>query len=171
MNGLATQSDFGTAEMGELAVMSMLRAYLYGGLSSVTVGNIPQVPLVTVTAPTVTSQFNSPSSIDVSWTYAWTRWDGQPYTESYPSGFTESTPLVFNVKYSNDGGNTWHFAQDGSSAEAGVVDADAAYAAISPFTWNTSGFPSGTYILRVEGYRRDYPLHYTYDQVAVYIQP
>jgi len=171
-NGVSNMSNFGSNEIGKMCTMSMVRGFMTAGLPSTSTVRIPQLPLVSVSSPTRSAQYTAPSTIPVVWTSAWTRWDTNLYTEAYSVGFNESTTLYANVKYSTDNGKTWYFAQDNTSATAGVGDPAAGHVAVSPYNWdvsNAGAFPRGNYIVRVEEYRTSRTLHYAYHQRQVYI--
>ncbi len=163
-NGLSTQSNFGTIQMGGYIVMNMIRSFLDAGLYTGQ-SHIPQLPYVQITNPLVTSSFNNATtSIPITWTISWLRWDGNLYTVDYTAGYSESTTMVYNVKYF-DGAN-WRFCSDGTIAQEGIYDSAHSLSTTS-YTWNNlSGLTKGvSYILCVEAYRQNYPLHYGYDQV------
>jgi type II secretory pathway pseudopilin PulG len=176
VSGLATQGNFGTVELGEFALTSMVYDYLQAGdpVNNPT-ARVTQLPLVSVQSPAVTAQLTNPSAINVVWTSVWTRWDGQAYTPTYPGGFTEAITSTYNLKYSKNDGKTWSFVQDNAPAAVGVLDTSAAHAipnTTTSYAWNVSNaaaFPMGNYILRVEQYRNDFPQHYAYHSRPVYI--
>jgi hypothetical protein len=168
MNGLATQANFGSSQIAKLCVVSMVRAFMQAGNPSITVGRITPVPLLSISQPKVTDQFTDPASVTLVWSATWSRWDGQPYTEAYPSPYTNPTSIIYNLKYSSDNGKTWRYVQDGSAATSGQYDAGHSVS-VTTYTWDVSAFPRGNYIVRIEGYRQGFPLHYTYQQREVYI--
>ena len=164
-NGLDTQTNFGTIEMGEFIIMGMIRAFLDGGLYTGQ-DHIPQLPYVQITSPKLTDTFKTSSNITIAWTASWLRWDGQKYTSDYSAAYTESTTLVYNVKYYD--GTNWRFCEDGTIAQDGVYDSNSPHSENGPScTWSLSGLSSGaSYILRVEAYRQGYlNKHYGYDEV------
>lgn len=168
MNGLSTQTSFGSSQIAKLCTINLLRGFMASGVPSITNSRIPQLPLITISSPTATDEFLNPSSIPVTWTQNWTRYDGQLYTEAYTVGFSEPGAITTNVKYSADNGRTWKFADDGSAAYVGVKNN--AYNSTGPYSWAVSSLARGNYILRVEVYRGTRTLHYAYHQVQVYIQ-
>lgn len=174
-SGLSIQTNIGPTELGEIALMELLRTYMDGGLYSSS-SHIPQVPLVTLTAPKTTTQLIQPASIGVTWAPTWQRWGANPYTEEYaPITYSEPATLVglqYNLKYSTNQGSNWYFVQDNTSAVTGVYDASHAVTATN-YSWDvsdTTQFPQGDYSLRVEAYRENmavtqmYPLHYSFHQ-------
>jgi len=171
VNGVASQSNFGTPEIGKLIMISMIRGYQQSGNPNlVSTGRVTQVPLITISSPTIGQQFLNPTNISIQWSSAWTRWDGQLYTDTYSAGFSEAVTTTYNIKYSTNTGKSWVFADDNSAASAGVLNS--AHSFSSPYTWNTpaSTFHEGDYLIRVEQYRQNYPLHYTYHEREVYLQ-
>jgi len=169
MNGLSPQTTFGSAQISKLCMVNLLRGFMIMGSPYITTGNIPQLPLVTISSPTVTDEFINPSSIYCSWSEAWTRWDGVLYsTQTYPTGYVGTSTVTYNLKYSSDNGASWKFVQTGGAADDGVYSSARALA--SPYTWNVTTLPEGSYLLRVEGYRQDRRQHYTYHQRRVYIK-
>ena len=168
ISGLAIQANLGSQELGEIAIMEMLRTYMDGGLYGGS-SHITQLPLVTLTAPKPTDQLITPTSIGVTWTSAWQRWGANPYTEEYaPITYTadNSVTINYNLKYSNNSGNSWYFVQDNAAAVTGVYDSSHA---ITTTNWqwdvsDTSQFPQGDYDLRVEAYRQNYPIHYSFHE-------
>lgn len=168
MNGLGTQSNFGSAEMGKFCITSMLRAFHSAGSPLVPTNPITQIPLLSITHPRTTDPLDDVTSIGISWDTQWSRWDGQAYSEDYPSPFTGSATIKYLLKYSTDNGRHWKYMSDNAAAVAGEYDGSYAVTS-SPYTWNVAGFPRGSYIIRVEGYREGYALHYTYHQREIYI--
>jgi prepilin-type N-terminal cleavage/methylation domain-containing protein len=170
MNGLSPQANFGANQIGKFCVVNLLRGFMRAGAPANTVGNITQLPLVNISSPTITDEFTNPASIDVVWSTAWSRWDGNLYTEQYAAGFTSTATLTYNVKYTDDNGQSWYFVQNGASTESGVKATGFPFEAMTPLVWDVSTLPEGNYILRVEAYRDDVPLHYAQHQRQVYIK-
>jgi prepilin-type N-terminal cleavage/methylation domain-containing protein len=185
-SGVAVQGVFGTAEIGQLVIATMLRTFLDCGLYTATQTRIAQVPLLQITQPAAANDYVAPSTISMAWKYAWTRWDGNKYTEEYGAAYvdkfdlTNETPLVYVLKYSKDRGITWYYCVDDTIAQFGEPpprSESTHFQTTKTYTWtvsNISKFPAGTYILLVECYRdfggATFPLHQTYDKVGVYIR-
>jgi prepilin-type N-terminal cleavage/methylation domain-containing protein len=171
INGVANQSNFGTFEIGKLIMIGMTRAYMQAGNPTITTGSVTPVPLVSVSSPAVGDQYTDPSTIPVSWSIKWIRWDGNAYTSMYPANYTNATSLVVNIKYSNNTGKNWYFVQDGQPAILGTADIPHDLSSTSSYSWNISSFPAGDYLVQVETYRQpqNYPLHYTYQQREFYV--
>ena len=118
------------------------------------------------------SDLSNPSSISITWDADWTRWDGQPYTTTYTSGFTESSALSFAVMYSDDGGRNWKYVQDDTGAVPGERPSGGHTVTAQTYGLSvpTSKFPEGSYVVRVEAYRDDIELHYAYHQQRIFIK-
>ncbi|MBV9079596.1 MAG: hypothetical protein JO102_00590, partial [Elusimicrobia bacterium] len=166
MNGLSPQGTFGAAQISKLCAINLIRAFMVLGAPAIATDKITQVPLVTISSPTATDSFVNPSTVSVQWSTIWKRWDGNAYTSGYPSNYSDATALTANVKYSNDNGKSWYFVQDNAATSPGVLDA--AHALNSPYVWDVSAKPEGSYIIRVEVYRNTRSLHYTYHERQVY---
>jgi hypothetical protein len=118
----------------------------------------------------LSDNFVNPTSVNVTWNSSWKKWDGTSYTSDYAAGYTETTPLVYQVEYSRDNGDTWQFCANNATAKVGVKN-PGNWTTATTLAWdvsNTASFPKGSYILKVECYRRDIDLHYSYDQIQLY---
>ncbi|MDD4004041.1 MAG: prepilin-type N-terminal cleavage/methylation domain-containing protein [Elusimicrobiaceae bacterium] len=168
VSGLTTQASFGSTQLSSYALLSLLYTFLDAGLYTGS-AHIAQLPRVVISSPAVTDEFNGVTAVPMQWSASWLRWNGEPYTSDYSSGYSESTALVYIAKYSADNGNTWKYCLDGASALAGVYSGAYAQSGTS-FDWDVGGLPKGSYVLRVEAFRSAIPLHYAYDQVNVYLR-
>jgi hypothetical protein len=138
---------------------------------------VEQVPRVTITSPNATTNLNDPATISIGWTREWLRWDGQKYTPSYANGYSESSALSYTTLYSADNGTSWFYMQDNSAATPGVRPGSGTVlistaSATPTYTWSTpiASFPQGNYLIRVEAYRDNLPLHYAYHQYPAFIR-
>src|SRR5262249_35046202 len=119
------------------------------------------------------SLLTNPSSIDVEWKREWLRWDGLTYTgDAGYTNYSESTDLSYALLYSPDNGVSWKYMQDNSTATPGVRPAAGLLQSGTTFSWDVpaANFPEGNYIIRVEAYRNNIPLHYSYHQYRVFIR-
>jgi hypothetical protein len=120
----------------------------------------------------------APASIDLRYDITWRRWDGGPYTGTTPDTFVETdADIDYFLMYSRDGGTTWFSALDDAPVVPAAYPADIGKL-LPDFTsgpethaWSTpaASFPTGTYLLRVEAYRRGQNLHYSYNQRRIFI--
>ena len=125
-------------------------------------------PFVRLDAPAYGEVYKDPAAINVQWTSQWTRFDGQPYTPTFPVGWSPAgASILVNLKYSSDGGSTWKFADTHTSAVKSVYDP--LHPAVSPISWNVAGLVDGTYVLRVEAFT-DKATHYGHHTARVRIQ-
>jgi type II secretory pathway pseudopilin PulG len=177
VNGLSPSGDEGTSLIARYGMLSILQGFFLAGLSDT--NRVVQLPRVSITKPVPADDLSSPASVQIEWTDEWKRWDGEKYTSGYSDTFSESETLIYVLMYSDDGGTSWKFVQDDSvnddvgylpTTTGGAVDTSHTVSS-SPYTWSTpaSKFPEGTYIIRLEVYRSNFNLHYSYHQVQVYI--
>ena len=95
------------------------------------------------------------------------------YTENYASNFAEGVTLDYVALYSVDNGATWAYVQNGAAAVPGERPTGSIPTTTSTaLTWSVppSKFPQGSYVIRIEAYRRGLDLHYAYHQRKVYIK-
>lgn len=167
VTGFNPQGDFGSAQIAKYTIMAMLKTFLDCGLYSGQ-DHIVQVPRVSFVKPTITDSYDNVSNIAIEWQYKWKRWDNEKYSSEYADTFSESEPLEFSLMYSSDQGRSWQYCSDNTPATA--AQRKSGYTTTSTtFTWNVSLFPRGSYILRIECYRKNILLHYSYDQIQIYL--
>ncbi len=149
---------------------SLVHTFLKAGLLPATdPGRISQLPLVEISSPTAVDEFRNPSSIHIQWRTRWLRWDGQKYLPEYADGFSESTPLVYSLKYSADNGGHWKDMFTELPTNPG--DRDVTTISSTFYNWTNAGsLPRGNYQIRVEAFRSDLVLHYAYHIRKIYIQ-
>lgn len=163
-------------EDAQILITASVQTYLDGGESGL-VSPIQRLPRVIIRSPTETTVLTDPADISVLFEVEWRRWDGEPYTTGTPSSFSDfENQLFYSVMYSRDEGRTWQYVQDDSPAEPGVqptffyqvVDSGPGPEALF---WATPRFvfPRGSYLLRVEAYRRDQTQHYAYHEKLIFI--
>ena len=135
-------------------------------------------PRIAITGPTAASELVDPSTIDVSWSTEWLRWDGSPYPSAFPNGFSSSeSDLRYALLYSANDGITWKHMQDDSVARPGVPPPiglqvqDMNTADDEVYSWDTPAvnFPKSTYLIRVEAYRLGSRMHYSFHQERIFI--
>jgi Tfp pilus assembly protein PilV len=175
VNGLSPAGVEGTNLMARFSVISVLHGFFEGGLS--TTNRVVQMPRIWITEPDPSDLLENPGNIDIKWSTDWKKWNGEKYTSSYADSFSETETLSFFVIYSDDGGSTWKYVLDGSSATLGEIPRDANGVVIATLKssggqegWSTGSLPQGTYFIRVECYRDNYNLHYSYHQSQIYIK-
>jgi hypothetical protein len=180
VNGISMTGQSGTSFIANWSLLTLVQGFLAAGRYNPANGyanHVEQLPRVTITSPNATTFLTNPSSVAIGWTREWLRWDGQPYTAAYPSGYAETSPLSYAVMYSADNGATWKYAQDDSVATPGARSPNPALlistnSATPAYTWATpaGSFPQGSYLIRVEAYRDNLPLHYAYHQYRAFIR-
>ena len=180
VNGISNAVASGSSFIAKYSLLTMVQSFLEVGDTSLA-HRIKMPPRAEIQAPTEITELDNPADIDVQWDVFWVRWDGQPYTSSTLSGFTESeAELEYVVMYSRDNGTTWAHCEDNTLATPGtkptsptVLFPDSG-AGAETYNWKTPGtgtgaFPEGSYLLRVETYRNNQALHYSQHQVKIYI--
>jgi len=176
VNGLSPTGTSGTAFISRWSFLSLIQSFLVAGRYSTSGAPDPsrvrELPRIAITTPNDDIDIEDPSSLDVAWTSQWLRWDGLPYTPSYPASFAESTPVRFTLLYSRDNGRNWLQMTDDSPAKPGTRPADGYLQTATSTTWSVpaSRFPKGNYLIRVEGYRDGIPLHYSFHQYRAFFK-
>lgn len=164
VNGLSPAGVAGTAFMGRYAAITLIEGFMTAG-EGTRASRVAQLPRIEITSPSEDVELVDPRTIHVAWNVSWRRWDGEPYTEHYRDSFQESTPLVFAVKYSLDGGLHWKLARTGEDTRPGERPELPDLVGSDFFDWDVSELPPGPFLVRVEGFRQGIPLHYSYHQV------
>jgi type II secretory pathway pseudopilin PulG len=182
VNGIDRTTGSGSAFIARYSMLTLVHSYFAAGLGGT--GRIKQLPRLQITSPTIVTELTNPATITVRWKDAWTRWDGLPYTAAYPVGFAEAeADLVYVLLYSRDGGKTWLNIKTQEPATLGVLPwiagvgpdpvrtVDDAGPGDEVYTWNTPAatYPEGTYLVRIEAFRRNEALHYSNHQEKIYV--
>lgn len=176
VNGLSPSGVSGVAFIARWSFLSLMQSFMVGGLATYNGVSDParvhELPRVDITTPNDSVDLNDPSTLSVTWTEEWKRWDGLSYTPKYPSGFTDDVTVRFALLYSRDNGKSWHYMQDESVATPGVRPADSLLQTATSYTWSvpSATFPKGNYLIRVEAYRDGLPLHYAFHQYRAFIK-
>ena len=165
MNGLSPAGVAGTAFMGRYAAITLMQGFMTAGEGAARGSRVSQLPRIEITSPSEDEELIDPTKITVRWNVAWKRWDGEPYTPYYGKDFTENTPLGFSVKFSTDGGLHWKLARTGAEVGAGIRPSASELVGGESWEWNVEEMPPGDFIVRIEAYRANIPLHYSYHQV------
>lgn len=182
VNGIDRTTGSGSAFIARYSVLTLIHSFFASGVSGT--GRVHQLPRLQVTSPTIITELNNPAAIAVTWKTEWKRWDGQPYTSSYASTFTEpETDLVYVLLYSLDSGKTWlnmmtdqvevpgdipWIAGVGPDTTRTVKDVGTGN---ESYSWSTPAakFPEGSYIIRIDGYRTDEAQHYFHHQEKIFV--
>ena len=182
VNGIDRTTESGSAFIARYAMLTLTHGFLAGGLSGT--GRVKQLPRVQIKSPTIVTELTDPVTVPVQWKIEWKRWDGLPYTTNFAAGFTElESDLVYVLYYSRDGGTSWLNMKDGTAAAleqlplngAGLPDPAKTIADTitgdESFNWSTpaAAYPEGTYVIRIEAYRKSEQLHFAYHQEKVYV--
>jgi hypothetical protein len=179
MSAAAPSGDSGTTTLARLSIAASLQAFFdlasptYEGGGDKGHQAIKLLPRIKIIAPVEDTQLTGNSAV-INWQIFWNRWNGEAYSTMHSNyGSSLYKPdLVYNLKYSTDGGASWRFLNGNETCRAGVFyPAKARYggAATGTYTWNYGGWQNREYLIRLECYRdrdgyRD--THYAYHQVA-----
>jgi prepilin-type N-terminal cleavage/methylation domain-containing protein len=179
VNGLSPAGESGVAFISRWSFLSLIQSFLAGGLYS-TAGvydpsRVRELPRVVITNPNDNVDLDNPSTVAVSWNGQWRRWDGLPYTPSYPNDFDQDdagTTVRYTPLYSRDNGRTWLQMLDDTAATPGTRPANTYLQTTATYTWSTpaASFPKGNYLIRIEAYRDEVPLHYAFHQYRAFIK-
>jgi type II secretory pathway pseudopilin PulG len=180
VNGLSPVGQSGVAFIARWSFLSLIQSFLASGRYTTSgqpdASRVRELPRVVITSPGDDDDLVDPDSVTVTWDIAWRRWDGLPYTPSYPNNFAEDTAVKYALLYSRDNGRTWLHMADDSEATPGKRPADTYLQTATSFVLNTpeATFPKGNYVLRVEAYRdlggHELPLHYSFPQSRAFIK-
>jgi prepilin-type N-terminal cleavage/methylation domain-containing protein len=185
-NGLSPSGTSGTAFIARWSLLTLIHSFFTSGMyrydgTNITLTGTPsaerisQLPQVRITNPNLQTELRNPTNINITWAVSWTRWDGRPYTTNYTAAalaLDDDAVLKYAVLYSRDNGATWYHVSDNTEATRGIRPAAAYLQTTTSYSWNvanTTTFPQGNYIIRVEAYREGKPLHYSFHQFRAYI--
>jgi prepilin-type N-terminal cleavage/methylation domain-containing protein len=174
-NGLSPTGAAGTEFLARWAFLSLIQSFFEAGrFNGGAAPAVTQLPRVSITDPNLNTDIPPAStSVTINWSLSWKRWDGKSYTTAYASNFSETSAMSYYVMYSSDNGVTWKYPQNGAVATPGVRSADPVNHKITALTYDwpipLNTFPTGAYIIRVEAYRDNYPLHYAYHQYQMFL--
>jgi hypothetical protein len=182
VNGLSPVGAAGSNYIARWSFLSLIHSYFQAGLYPVAgteVGcagctfRVRQLPRVAITFPGVNDDLNNPPSVNIQWALTWRRWDSNKYTPAYANGFTEAEPVQYQVMYSDDNGLTWKWCDPAIVGTPTIGKrTPGALITATNYDWQTpSGtFPMGNYLIRVEAYRQNYTLHYSFHQFRAFIR-
>ena len=176
VNGLSPVGQSGIAFISRWSFLSLIQSFLSAGLYSsggtLDPSRIHQLPRVAITSPNDSDDIENPTTLAVAWESSWRRWDGLPYTPAYPMSFSETTPVRYALLYSRNNGRDWLHMTDDTPARPGTRPAAAYLQTTASYNWSVPAaqFPKGNYLIRVEAYRDDIPLHYSFHQYRAFIK-
>ena len=142
VNGISMTGESGTSFIANWSLLTLVQGFLAAGRYTPSSHHVEQLPRVSITSPNATTNLRNPTSVTVGWSREWLRWDGRTYTDTYPSGYSEASPLSYAVMYSDDNGATWRYMQDNSAATPGVRPSNpgnliSSASATPSYTWAT----------------------------------
>lgn len=185
VNGFNEAGGTGTQEIARFSQAASLQTFMDAGdraVPGVASGRTVQLPRVKISDPRSSQVYENPTAIGVNLNVAWLRWDEKKYSPAYPADWRDSTPLLYNVKYSTNNKATWKYADDKSDVPLEYTDiynsahsvmggpeTSAAASWNKTYSWDVASLPEGNYVLRVEVYREGFNTGYSYHDVFVTI--
>jgi hypothetical protein len=188
VNGLSPVGATGQNYIARWSFLTLIHSYFHAGLypwggpnpPATEVGcaacpnfRVRQLPRVAITFPGINDDLNNPPDVNITWSLTWRRWDNNRYTPNYAAGFTEAEPVQYQVMYSDDNGLTWKWCDTSIPGTPSLGHRTAAAMITgNSYDWQTPAgtFPAANYLIRVEAYRQNYNLHYSYHQFRAYIR-
>lgn len=176
VNGLSPTGQSGIAFISRWSFLSLVQSFLDAGLYSTSgvpdPDRVRELPRVAITSPNDSTDINNPTTLSITWDRQWRRWDALPYSPSYPNNFAEDTTVRYTLMYSRDNGRTWLHVTDETPATPGVRPASSYLQTATTYSWSVpaASFPKGNYVIRVEAYRDEVPLHYAFHQYRAFIK-
>ena len=184
VSGIDRTTASGSSFIARYSLLSLIHSFFGGGLPA-TPNRIEQLPRLAILGPTLITELDDPATIPVQWSVEWRRWDGKKYTQSFADAFTESeSALVYMPLYSRDNGKTWLSMLNDTVVESGRLPwlagvgpdpaltlTDGNPGGDETYNWSvpTGSFPQGSYLIRIEAFRVDEPLHYTQHMEKIYV--
>lgn len=176
VNGLSPAGEAGTAFIARWSFLSLVHSFLSAGLYQ-NAGvpdprRVRELPRVAITTPNDTTDIDNPTTLRVGWTSTWRRWDTLPYTPAYAANWSDDTTVRFARLYSRDNGRTWLHMQDDTAATPGTRPANSHLTTALFHDWSVpaTSFPRGNYLIRIEAYRDEVPLHYSFHQFRAFFK-
>ncbi|HEX6641481.1 MAG TPA: prepilin-type N-terminal cleavage/methylation domain-containing protein [Thermoanaerobaculia bacterium] len=176
VNGLSPTGESGVAFISRWSFLSLIQSFMEAGQYSIAGklqdARVRELPRVAITWPNDDVDLDDPPDMNVQWDATWKRWDGLPYTPAYADTFTEDTVVRYAPLYSRDNGQTWLFMKDDTAALPGVRPASGYLQTTKSYKWSTpkAKFPKGNYVIRIDAYRDEVPLHYAFHQYRAVIK-
>lgn len=120
-------------------------------------------PLVRWVTPDGITAYENPSTISLEWAADWKRFDNKPYNNQYPDPYTPADSPLFNITYHKEvppSATRTYYHAGGVFIRDYVLDffeppdfpADPVYARTSPYTWDVSALPAGSYQVVVRAF-------------------
>jgi hypothetical protein len=189
VSGIDRTTESGTPFIAKYSLISLIHGFLTAGYNNWDAsGNtsplvVHELPCIKIKEPTGITELKRPTTITVRWGIQWRRWDGQPYTASHSSGYggeNDESDLRYTACYSTDSGVTWKFmVDDSANSNSGYLPTNSTYVledetsgADESFDWDvsdTTKFPEGSYLIRIEAFRNSLKLHYAWHMERIFI--
>lgn len=139
---------------------------------------VPQVPRVVLFEPKAGELLTDAEEVTLRWNTEWLRFDGQPYSPDYASGYAgDESEVIYRVLWTRDRGRTWLSALTGDDAEPGVYP-DSVTERLGDVGQGSESFTfplpdeveTGEVTFLVEGWRANTRAHSASHRVVVYVR-
>ncbi|MEZ5962531.1 MAG: hypothetical protein R3F56_01675 [Planctomycetota bacterium] len=141
--------------------------------------DVGELPTVRIDLPSPATALDKPTTEAMKWSTSFVRFDGQPYTERYPSSWSGSEfGLEYVLTYRAEDSSEYRYVVDGSVAQAGERPASALLRLADSglgsesylLSMPSDRFPAGRYFLRVDCFRSDVGVHVAHHEVLVRVK-
>jgi Tfp pilus assembly protein PilE len=175
MSAAAPSGDSGTTTLARLSLAAGLQGFFDMAAPKFKSGAdrghnaVKLLPRVNITEPVEDTQLTGNKDW-LKWDINWKRWNLENYSNQFTDygSFGTKPKLVYNIKYSTNGGTSWIGMRTGNVVRAGVYD-DAEKVTGTQYEWKYNGWSNKEYLVRLECYRDEdgyRQTHYAYHQVA-----
>ncbi len=172
VNGLAPAGSEAKSFLARYALVSTIFSFLIAGNPNnfSTTSPIQEVPRVEILTPSYGDVFQQGDEIRLRYQVTWQRWDGSKYTSRYPDSF-DGGEYVVTIKYQVTGDDTFYYINDDTPVEAGEYpDEDHIFTGGTYVIDTGLKHWRGNYTIRVEAFRKDKTLHYSYHEILIFIK-
>ena len=157
-------------DIGRTAVVTALEANFTAGDPALN-SRVTQMPMIRISTPVPGQIWDNPSTIPITVSKVWRRWDDQRYTSLYPHDFADPEPLEFMVIYSTSSGRRWLFLDDNTTADVSIFNRLHTTTVLNSGSlyWNVSDpvrFPGTKYDLRIYACRENFRNHSAYKSLT-----
>ncbi|MFN3428825.1 MAG: hypothetical protein ACK46X_02605 [Candidatus Sericytochromatia bacterium] len=175
MSAAAPSGDSGTTTLARLSLAAGLQGFFDMAAPKFKSGDdrghnaVKLLPRVNITEPVEDTQLIGNKDW-IKWDLNWKRWNLENYSNQFTDygSFGTKPNLVYNIKYSTNGGTSWRGMKTGDAMRAGVYD-DSEKITGTQYEWRYNGWANKEYLVRLECYR-DHDgyrsAHYAFHQVT-----
>ncbi|MNS58793.1 hypothetical protein D3C72_917260 [compost metagenome] len=175
MSAAAPSGDSGTTTLARLSLAAGLQGLFDMAAPKFKSGAdrgdnaIKLLPRINITEPVEDTQLTG-NKDKIKWDINWKRWNLENYSNQFTDygSFGTKPKLVYNIKYSTNGGTSWTGLRSGNAVRAGIYYDDDKITG-TEYEWKYNGWPNKEYLVRLECYRDEggyRQTHYAFHQVT-----